>query len=101
MDPDGGKVFSVHADRTSFQKKKGANSYELFCILDDFDDIVDDDNQLDKWEEWFCDVAIEEIAEYYNKHKDLGVVVYKEGEINESDVDEDGKEDDASIVDDV
>ena len=101
MDPDGGKVFSVHADRTSFQKKKGANSYELFCILDDFDDIVDDDNQLDKWEEWFCDVAIEEIAENYNKHKDLGVVVYKEGEINESDVDKDGKEDDASVVDDV
>jgi len=73
----------------------------LFCILDDFDDIVDDDNQEDKWEEWFRDVAIEEIAEYYNKHKELGVVVYKDGEINESDVDEEGKEDDGSVVDDM
>jgi len=31
----------------------------------------------------------------------LFVVVYKDGEINESDVDEEGKEDDGSVVDDM
>ncbi len=62
--------------------------------MDHFDDMIDDVNQEDKWEVQFCDVAIEEIAKYYNKHKELGVVVYKKGEINESEVDKgsDGNE---------
>ncbi len=98
FDPDEDKVFLVHQDRTSFQKKKGANSYELFCTLDNFDCIIDDANQEDMWEVWFCDVAIEEIAKYYNKHQELGVVVYKESEINGSDVDEGGKDNKTSGV---
>ncbi len=81
----------VYQDRTSFQKKKGAKSYELFCILDNFDDMLDGANQEDKWETWFCDVAIEEIAKYYNKRQEFSVVVCKEGKINGSDVDEGDK----------
>ncbi len=45
--------------------------------MDHFDDMIDDANEEEKWEVWFQDVAIEEIAKYYNKHKQLGVVVYK------------------------
>ncbi len=60
----------------------------MFCIMDNLENMIDDANQEDKWEVWFSDVAIEEIAKHCNKHKELGVVVYNKGEISESDVDE-------------
>lgn len=40
----------------------GANTYKQFEILDGHRDELEYSEQEDKWEEWFCNVAIEEIV---------------------------------------
>ncbi len=55
--------------------------------------MIDDANKEEKCEVWYHDVVIEEIVQYYNKHKELGVILYKEGKINEGDVDEKSDDD--------
>ena len=93
VDPDSGNTFTAHPDKASFQKKRGANSYELFGILDGYDDDTNDEDQSDYWEVWFRDCAIEEIAAYYRSHEDEGVLVYDKGEIPESGDEGDDKDD--------
>jgi len=78
-DPDNKIKYTVHPDKASFQKKRGANS--LFGILDGYDDELEDSEQEDKWEKWFLNVAIKEIQEYYRKYPDNGIVVYLKYEI--------------------
>ncbi len=39
--------------------------FELFGVMYRYDDGLKDEEQEDLWEEWFCDCAIDEIAEYY------------------------------------
>ncbi len=55
--------------------------FELFRVLDGYDNGLKDVDQDEMWEEWFCDCAIDEIAEYHKLHPDEGVFVYKNGEI--------------------
>ncbi len=49
--------------------------------MDGYDDGLKDEEWEDMWEEWFCDCAIYEIAEYCQLHPEEGVIVYKKGEI--------------------
>ncbi len=67
----------MHQDWASFEKEKRNNLYELFCTLDGFDDLIADNDQPDKYEPWCCDLAIDEIEEYYKLHGNEGVVIYK------------------------
>lgn len=91
IDPDTGKEFTVHRDRSCFEKERGNNRYELFCTLDGFDDSIADDQQPDMYEPWCRDLVVDEIAEYYKLHDNEGVVIYKDGDIESSD----GEDDDA------
>ncbi len=62
IDPDCDKLYTVHADKVSFQKRQISNNYELFGILDGYNDEVLDDEQGKKWLIWFQNVAIDEIT---------------------------------------
>ncbi len=62
IDPDSSKI-TVPPDQTSFQKERRANCYKLFCILEGFDDMIDDNDQLVMWEPWHQEVAIDKIFE--------------------------------------
>lgn len=88
VDPDGGKKFTVHEHRSSFQKERGANRYELFCTVDGFDDSIDDDDQNELWEPWCRDLVIEEIVKFYKKNDNNGLVIYHEGDIPDSEDEE-------------
>ncbi len=81
VDPDLGKEFTVHQDQMSFEKEKTKNRYELFCILDGFDDIINDEDRSDLYELWCCNLVIDKIVEYYELHDNEGVVIYKKGDI--------------------
>ncbi len=74
-------MYIVHPDEASFQKKWEINAYELFEILDRYDDELADSEQEDKWEVWFCNVTIKEIQEYNKKTPDNGIFVYLKDEI--------------------
>ncbi len=74
-------MYIVHPDEASFQKKWEINAYELFEILDRYDDELADSEQEDKWEVWFCNVTIKEIQEYNKKNPDNGIFVYLKDEI--------------------
>ncbi len=91
VDPYLDKEFTVHPDRASFAKERGNNGYELFCTLDGFDNSIAINKQLDVYEMWCRNLAIDEIVVYYKLHDNEGVVVYKEGDIKSSD-DEDNDE---------
>ncbi len=80
IDPDNKIKNTVHPDKVLFQKMQGANSYELFTILDSYDDELEDSEQENKWEKWFFNV-VDEIQEYYRKNPDDGVAMYLKGEI--------------------
>ncbi len=56
-----GKVFTVHLDNASFQKR-GAHCYKLFGTLEGYDDDVGDEDQENQWEEWICNHTIKCIA---------------------------------------
>ncbi len=86
-------VFTMHQDETTFEKEKGNNDYELFCILDGFYDLIAGDDQPDKDEQWCCNLIVDKIVEYYKLCFNEGVVLYKEGDIGNSD----GKGDDAMM----
>ncbi len=49
--------------------------------MDSYDDELEDSEQADKWEEWFCNIAIKEILEYYRKNPDNDNDVYLKDEI--------------------
>lgn len=68
FDTDEGHKFTVHLDWASFQNHRGANYYAFFCILNGFDDIVDDDDQIDLYEIWCCEVTVDEVEDYYTKN---------------------------------
>ncbi len=53
--------------------------------MDGYDDKLEDSEQEDKWEEWFCNVAIDKIQEYHRKNLDNCVVMYLKGEIPSDD----------------
>lgn len=93
IDPDSGQKFTVHPDRASFQKERKANRYELFCILDGFDEGVDDDDQVEMWEPWTRELAIDEIVEYCKANPSEGVVLYYKGDIPDSGDEGSGDED--------
>ncbi len=85
VDPDSDKEFTVHPDQAMFEKERGNNCYELFCTLDGFDDSIAINKQLDLYEPWCRNLAIDEIVEYFKLNDNEGVVVYKEGDIKSSD----------------
>ncbi len=75
----------MHPDWVSFEKERGNNHYELFCTLDGFDDSIAIDQQSNLYEPWCCNLALDEIVEYYKLHDNEGVIIYKEGDIKSSD----------------
>ncbi len=77
LDQDNGIWFTAHPDKVSSEKKRGATTYELFGIMEGYEDGLPDSEHEDMWEEWFHDCAIDEIAEYYQWHPEEGVIVYK------------------------
>ncbi len=51
------------------------NHYVLFCTLDGCDDLIADDDQLDKYEPWCCNFVVDENVEYYELDDNEGVVI--------------------------
>ncbi len=74
----------MHQDWASFDKEKGNTCYELLCTLDEFDDLIADDDQPDKYELWCHNLVINEILKDYKLHDNEGVVIYKDGDIDSS-----------------
>ncbi len=67
----------VNPEKASFQKKRGANSYELFGTLTGYNDSIPDNDN--KWEVWFCDCAIK------CSHLEVRVIVCNEDDIKSED----------------
>ncbi len=63
----------------------------MFCILDEFDNLIADDDQLDKYEPWCHTLVVDEIVDCRKLHDNEEVILYKEGDFDCSD----GKGDDA------
>ncbi len=84
------KLYTIYTDNASLQKNQVANSYELFGILDSHDKEVSDDEEGEKQDVWFQNVAIDEVGEYYMHRPSEGLVVCMKCEISNNIWDDNG-----------
>ena len=64
--------------------------YNIFAHTNEYDEDVNDDDQIDQFEIWEkTEDFFEMITEYYVKNKNLGVMVYQKGDIESENEDED------------
>jgi len=90
-DIDKDKMFVSHSDRMEIKKTRGKPTmYNIFAHTNEYDEDVNDDDQIDQFEIWEkTEDFFEMITEYYVKNKNLGVMVYQKGDIESENEDED------------